>query len=501
MTGDVDLDYISSYVKCKPYKSPPSKIENIREALELWLPPVIPKEVVEDFIQFFTLKITGRVDELEAHRDPLFTGFKIKFGLGGYRGIADFIFWDEKLEGQLLEQLLPLLHKVSRLSKKPLTTEQFVSLVTDLCYWVNLPLTPLDVNIITTIHKMPFMTVPSLARLLHASYKRVHSRWSRLKRLDILRITALPNYRSIGLRPVIVELHNTRNIIVSPYILSKLSLTGSEDSTLYVMVIPEERLGCLIKALDREMRGVYSLHLAENRGHTISFTYYRFDDHAWDINWRKLFLGVHLLYKEIEERERPKKEREEEYRPYVPDKHDTKLIPALMSDATMKLELLSQKVGLSLSQVSRRRSRLINTGVLRLETVLRRVGLIEEIVLKIDEQDTKMIGLIKEFPQAWVTRLTDVKTGKRQFLVYTTLPAGSFVRIRHYITRYVPTRVDVFISGPESGGWPLSFENYDVEKGCWIWQEPEVVKPGTEKVLTLNSFESRRDYEKQAIIS
>jgi len=497
--SDIDVKYISKCVKCKPYHPVPPNLKEttLGKLLELWLPPIIPIGVREDLLKFFNFKITGRIDELRAYREQPFDTFKVKFGLGGYRGIADFVFWDENLEGHLLERLLPLLHTISGFSKKPLTTEQFVALATDLCRWANLPLTPLDVRIITTIHRIPSMTVPSLARLLHVSYKRVHSRWSRLRRLNILRITALPNYRSIGLQPVIVELHNTRNTIVSPYVLSKFTLTGGDNSTLHVMAIPEERLGSLIKSLDREVGSTYSLYLAENKGHTISFAYYHFDRHVWDINWRKLFLGAHLLYDGTKAVswagiERWKHERT---RPYVPDKQDVKIIPALMSDANMKLEALSRKVGLSISQVSRRKARLIDTGVLRLETVLRRVGLIEEVVLKIDEQDPRILGIVRELPQTWVILLTDVRSRKRRFLVYTTLPAGSFVKMRHYMAQYLPSRIEVLISGPESGGWPLSFENYDVEEGRWIWREPVVVKHA-EKVLALNRSESLEHYDK-----
>jgi hypothetical protein len=145
-----------------------------------------------------------------------------------------------------------------------------------------------------------------------------------------------------------------------------------------------------------------------------------------------------------------------------------------MSDARAKLEILASQLGMSLSQISRRKTRLAQLGGIRLETVMRRVGLIEDVVLLVDEENPQLLGVVRELPQTWVTQLTEIRTGKRRSLIYSTLPAGSFVMMRYYLLQYFPNNPDILICDPESGGWPLSFDNYDVDEGRWVWQEPIV---------------------------
>jgi hypothetical protein len=45
----------------------------------------------------------------------------------------------------------------------------------------------------------------------------------------------------------------------------------------------------------------------------------------------------------------------------------------------------------------------------------------------------------------------------------------------------------VFLSETESGGWPLSFRTYDVERGCWNWSDPLLTDERTENVLPLKN--------------
>lgn len=471
----LDIDSITKYVKCEPYHPKPSEIHSLTNLLNLWLPPILPKVVREDFLEFFSKKIAGQLDWLRCCIDTSFTSYKVPFGIGGYRGIADFIFWDDSLNGRFLERVIPLLHSIANCSNNILTVEQFVSIATDICQWANFPLTPLDIGILTTVKRMPAITIPSLARLLHAPYRKTRTRWKRLRQLNVLRITAIPNYRSIGLQPVVVELRDTRREITSPYIISKLRLTGRSKLILYVMAVPEGKLHMLERSLERQVGTTYSIYFVKSRGHSISFVHYQ--SKKWVIDWRKLFLGAHLLHSECEiDTESVYDQKQSPFRPYVLDERDKQLIPLLMSDARVKLELLASRLGMSLSQISRRKTKLTQLGAIRLETVMRRVGLIEDVVLRVDEENPRLLGIVRELPQTWVTQLTEIRTGKSRSLIYSTLPAGSFVMMRYYLLQYFQNKPDIHICDPESGGWPLSFENYDIDEGRWVWQEPVVTE-------------------------
>jgi DNA-binding Lrp family transcriptional regulator len=471
----LDIESITKYVKCEPCKPEPNEVRSLTNLLDLWLPPILPKVVKEDFLEFFSKKITGQLEWLRCSIDDSFTSYKVPFRIGGYRGIADFIFWDDSLSGHFLERVLPLLHSIASCSNNTLTVEQFVALVTDVCQWANFPLTPLDIGIITTVKRMPAITIPSLARLLHAPYRKTRTRWKRLRQLNIFRITAIPNYRSLGLQPVVVELRDTRKTITSPYLISKLKLTGRNKLTLYVMAVPEGKLSKLRQSLERQLGTTCTTYLVRSRGHFISFTHYK--PRKWNIDWRKLFLGAHLLHSDYEiDAESAYDQIQSPVRPYVLDERDKQLIPLLMSDARAKLEQLASRLGMSLSQISRRKSKLTQLGAIRLETVMRRVGLIEDVVLRVEEENQRLLGIVKELPQTWVTQLTELRTGKRQSLIYSTLPAGSFVMMRYYLLRYLQSKPEILICDPESGGWPLSFENYDVEQGRWVWQEPIITE-------------------------
>lgn len=485
----LDIESITKYVKCEPYKPETGEVHSLTSLLDLWLPPILPEIVKEDFLEFFSKKIAGQLDWLRCCIDTSFTSYKVPFGIGGYRGIADFIFWDDNLSGRFLERVLPLLHSIANCSNNILTVEQFVSIATDICQWAYFPLTPLDIGIITTIKRLPSITVPSLARLLHTPYRKTRTRWKRLKQLNIFRTTAIPNYRSIGLQPVVVELRDTRREITSPYVISKLRLTGKSKLSLYVMAVPEGKMHMLERSLEHQVGTTCTIHLVESRGHSISFTHYK--SKKWIIDWRKLFLGAHLLHSEYEaDAESMYDQKQSPFRPYVLDEKDKQLIPLLMSDARTKLELLASRLSMSLSQISRRKTKLTQLGAIRLGTVMRRVGLIEDVVLSVDEEDPRLLGIVKELPQTWVTQLTETRTGNRRSLIYSTLPAGSFVMMRYYLLQYFQSNPDIHICDPESGGWPLSFENYDIDQGRWIWQEPVVTEEANNSLQLRGALKS-----------
>ena len=102
------------------------------------------------------------------------------------------------------------------------------------------------------------------------------------------------------------------------------------------------------------------------------------------------------------------------------------------------------------------------------------------------DTDPRLLGIVEELPQAWIRQLTEYHSGEKELFIYTTLPPGSFAQIRYYLSKYLPTKSDVYISGPENGGWPLTFEAYDSEKGCWNWKDPSVVESSR-----ITSFEAR----------
>jgi hypothetical protein len=292
-----------------------------------------------------------------------------------------------------------------------------------------------------------------------------------------------------------LELRDVKRSLCSPYLLSKIRLTGEGNQVLYAMVIPEEQLGTFTRWVERNLGTAHALYLAESRGRTISFTHYQFDKSRWEIDWRKLFMGVHLLHKEAGMEGQPDfyEQDSSPCRPYVLDEKDTRLIPVLMSDAHLKLEVLANQLSMSLSQVSRRKDKLTSLGILRHEPIIRRVGLVEEIVIKVDEEDPRLLGIVRELPQSWTTHLVELKTAKKQILVYATLPAGSFAIIRYYQRRYLKARAEVFLSETESGGWPLSFRAYDVKRGCWIWSDPALTDESPENVLPINDLQKPRE--------
>lgn len=486
----VDVESIMENVKCQPYKAlPNSNDHSLTEVLNLWLPPILPEIIREDFLEFFANKVSGRLGWLRSCIDSSFTNFRVEFDIGGYRGLADFVLWDDNLEGHFLERMVPLLQAIAKSSDTTLTLEQFVALATDLCQWASFPLAPQDVSIITAVDQLPEITVPVLSRLLHTSYKKTHSRWKRLTQLNILRVTMIPNYRSIGLQPVMLELRDFKRGLSSPYLLSKIRLTGDGNQVFYTMVIPEEQLGAFTRWVERNLGTAHSLYLAESRGRTIAFTHYQFDRSRWEIDWRKLFIAAHLLHAEVATDAQPDFYEQDGCRPYVLDEKDTRLIPVLMSDAHLKLEALANRLSMSLSQVSRRKYKLTSLGILRPEPIIRRVGLVEEIAMRVDQEDPRLLGIVRELPQTWTTHLVELKTGKKQILVYATLPAGSFAIIRYYQRRYLPAKADISLSEAESGGWPLSFRTYDVERGCWNWSDPLLTDERPENVLPLKDLQ------------
>jgi hypothetical protein len=107
---------------------------------------------------------------------------------------------------------------------------------------------------------------------------------------------------------------------------------------------------------------------------------------------------------------------------------------------------------------------------------VRRIGLLEDVIIRVRNNDARLLGIVNELPQAWIRQLTEYHTGEKELFIYATLPAGSFALIRYYLSKYLHTKSDVFISGPENGGWPLTFETFDSEKSRWIWKDPIVVE-------------------------
>lgn len=485
----LNFDLVVNKLKCKPWrKISNTAIHTPEEILEHWLPPIIPKLVRDDFQEFFTSKLSGKLGWLRSKVNSSFTQFKVAFDPGGYRGLPDFIEWDGKLDGQFLERILPLLQSIAECTNTPLSVEQFWILATELCKFTAFPLSSLDISIINTFSKMPMITIPALARLLRVSYKKARTRWNRLRRLNICRIPAQVNYRSLGLVPLFIEFHDTTTAIKSPYLLSYIELTGNLRRSLFFMAVPEERINQLQRFLDLHFETTYTLYLVEDLGQVIEFTHYQIDEEKWHIDWRKLFIGAHLLHESDTDQGLEYRDQNEQ-KPhclYIPDSRDKKLIPLLASDARMKLEKLATIAGMSVSQASRRKSRLIDLDVLQPKPLIRRIGLLEDVIIRMKESDVKLLGIVKELPQAWIRQLTEYHTGEKELFVYTTLPPGSFVLIRYYLSKYLHSRSDVYISGPENGGWPLTFNHYDSEKGCWNWIEPIVFESAR-----ITAFEKR----------
>jgi len=475
----LDLDLVAKHLNCKPWrKLSDNTILSASQILNHWLPPILPNPVREDFLEFFKNKLSGKLGWLRSCVDSSFTKFKVKFGPGGYRGLPDFLDWDSKLDGQFLEQMLPLLQSIAECTKTPITTAQFFMLATELCKFSNFPLSSLDVCIIKTFSQMPTITVPALARLLGNSYKKVRNRWKRLQRLGICRIQAKVNYQILGLVPVIIELHDLKSAIRSPYLVSRLELSGDLKCRFFMMAVPEEKLSTLSHFLDSHFGTTHTLYVVKDMGQIVEFTHYQISKENWNIDWKKLLISVHLLHNDWVDQDTSYYDNDEgqTLRLYLPDDKDKRLIPVLMSDARVKLEKLAQIAGMSIAQASRRKSKLIDLGVLNLEPLIRRVGLIEDIVIRIKKRDARIHGLVKELPQAWIRQLTEFRSGTKEILVYATLPAGSFALMRYYLSRYLQTESDIYISSPASGGWPLSFEPFDVRTGHWMWQDPVIVE-------------------------
>ncbi len=471
-------DLVAKHLKCMPWREISNRsISSTNQLLDHWLPPILPDIVKEDFFEFVVNKILGKLGWLRSSVDSSFTRFKVKFEPGGYRGLSDFIEWNDKLDDQFLEQMIPLLQSIAKCTNSQLTVEQFYMLATELCKFTNFPLTSLDISIIKTFSQMPMITIPALARLLGISYKKARSRWSRLRRLNICNIQSKINYQIVGLIPVFIELFDLNSAIRSPYLLSRIELLGNSKRVIYFMVVPEEELGTLSKFLDSHFGTTHTLYTVEDLGQTVEFTHYQTKAGNWNIDWRKLFLGAHLLHNYTECDLLSSDEVEPQpTRLYLPDEKDKKLIPVLLSDALIRLEKLAQISKMSISQASRRKTKLLELGVLRLEPLIRRVGLIEDVIIRVKEKDARILGIIDELPQAWIRQLTEYHTGNKELFLYATLPAGSFALMRYYLNKYLQTESDVSISGPENGGWPLTFEAFDTEKGNWIWQEPIIVQ-------------------------
>ncbi len=484
----LNLDLVAKHLRCKPWReisdaanTTPSQI------LDYWLPPILPKIVRDDFEEFFTSKLSGKLGWLRSCIDSSFSKFKVTFEPGGYRGLPDFVEWDGKLDGQFLERMLPLLHSVAECTTTPLSVEQFWILATELCKFTIFPVSPLDISIIKAFCKMPMITIPVLARLLGISYKKIRNRWNRLRRLNICRIPAQVNYRSLGLVPVFIELHDTKTSIKSSYILSYIELAGNVRRALYLMAVPEEQLSQLPNFLDLHFDTTHTLYLFEDMGQIVEFTHYQTNKHRWDIDWRKLFIGAHLLHDSyFDQPLEVRNDEQQHHRLYIPDNKDKQLIPLLASDARMKLEKLASIAEMSISQTSRRRSRLFELEVLQPKPLIRRIGLLEDVIIRMKENDARLLGIVNELPQAWIRQLIEYHTGEKELFIYATLPPGSFSLIRYYLSKYLHTKSDVYISGPENGGWPLTFETYDSEKGCWNWKEPLV-----EEYSRITAFEPR----------
>ena len=474
----LDLDLVAKHFKCKPWREISNKaIITPEKILEHWLPPIVPKIIREDFQEFLTGKLSGQLGWLRSCIDSSFTKFKVAFEPGGYRGLPDFIEWDGKLDGQFLERMLPLLHSIAECTTNSLSVEQFWTLATELCKFTSFPLSALDITIINTFNRMPMITIPALARLLGVSYKKTRSRWNRLRRLNICRIPAKVNYQSLGLIPVFIELHDTSSSITSPYILSYIELAGNLRRSLYLMVVPEDHLTQLPSFLKLHFGNTHTLYLVEDIDQAVEFTHYHINEARWHIDWRKLFIGAHLLHN-TEPTQHPNIRKEAEtpsQRLYIPDNRDKRLIPLLASDARIKLEKLATFAGMSVSQASRRKSKLLDLGVLHPKPLIRRLGLLEDVIIRMKDNDPRLLGIVKELPQAWIRQFTEYHSGEKELFIYTTLPPGSFAQLRYYLSKYLPTQADVYISGPENGGWPLTFDTYDSETGCWNWEEPEVI--------------------------
>ncbi|MFX1405166.1 MAG: AsnC family transcriptional regulator [Promethearchaeota archaeon] len=475
----LNLDFVAKHLKCKPWREiSDAPITSPDQILDHWIPPILPEMVREDFQVFFDNKLSGKIDWLRSCMDSSFTKFKVRFEPGGYRGVADFIEWDGKLDGQFLDRIIVLLQSIAKCTAAPLSVEQFWNLATELCKFTVFPLSSLDIHIIKAFSNMPMITIPALARLLGSSYKKTRSRWNRLRRLNICRILAQVNYQSLGLVPVFIELHDTNASIQSPYMLSYIELAGNVRRTLYFMAVPKERLTQLSGFLRSNFGTTYTLFLVEDVGRTVEFTHYKIDQKRWTINWQKLFIGAHLLHNRclnlqptVHDDTRPRT-----HRYYVPDSKDKRLIPLLAPDARIKLEKLAAIAGMSISQVSRRRSKLIELGVIQPTPLIRRIGLLEDVIIRVKENDERLLGIVNELPQAWIRQLTKYQTHENEFFVYTTLPPGSFSLIRYYLSKYIHTPSDVFITGPENGGWPLTFETFDLESCSWTWRDPIVVE-------------------------
>ncbi len=486
---------VTKHLKCQPWREvSKTAINTPSQILDYWLPPIIPKIVRDDFEEFFASKVSGKLGWLRNCVDSSFSKFKVAFEPGGYRGLPDFIEWDQKLDGQFVEHILPLLQSIAECTSTSLSVEQFWTLATELCKFTIFPLSPLDISIIKAFSKMPMITIPALARLLGISYKKIRSRWNRLRRLNICRIPAQVNYRSLGLIPVIIELHDLTTSIKSPYILSYIELAGNVRRALYFMAVPEEHLSQLPGFLDSHFGTTHTLYLIEDIGQTIEFTHYQTKKKQWNIDWRKLFIGAHLLhnYDFDQQLEFRNDDGQQLHRLYTPDKRDKRLIPLLATDARMKLEKLASFAGMSVSQASRRKSRLIELEVLQPKPLVRRIGLLEDVIIRMKDNDSRLLGIVNELPQAWIRQLTEYHTGEKELLIYATLPPGSFALIRYYLSKYLQTKSDVYISGPENGGWPLAFENYDSEKECWNWKEPVV-----EEGFRITAFETRKKQRKE----
>ncbi|MFX0169310.1 MAG: hypothetical protein ACFE89_08165 [Candidatus Hodarchaeota archaeon] len=495
----LNLDLAFKHLKCKPWQDiPDSAISTPDRILDHWLPPILPQVIRADFLEFFQNKLAGRLDWLRSCLDTSFTEFKVPFafGPGGYRGLPDFLDWDGKLDGRFLERIVPLLQSVAQCTTTPLTVEQFWILATELCKFSSFRLTALDIGIIQTLSQMPTMTIPEVSRLLRVGEKKIRRRWKRLQRLNICKIIAKVHYPSLGLVPVFVEFYDTKSSIRSPYLLSRIELSGNSRSTLYFMVVPEDHLGSCSKTLKTRLGTAHTLYLAKDLGKTVGFTHYKVKPGRWNIDWRKLFLGAHLFHTgrtssgSFAKREEPK----QPSRLYIPDQKDKQIIPILMSDARVKLEKLAKSARISVAQASRRKSKLIELGVIQLHPMLRRVGLIEDVFIRISEHDARLVGIIDELPQAWTRQLTDYHSGRKEILLYATLPAGSYALMRYYLAKYLHTQADISLAGPEIGGWPLSFDTFDFERSCWTWHEPTIVQ---EEGFTAFDVKTKESWQEQ----
>jgi len=475
------LDLAFKHLKCKPWREVPgSPISTPEQIFDHWLPPILPPVIREDFLEFFQNKLAGRLNWLHSCLDPSFTEFKVVFdwGPGGYRGLPDFVDWDGQLDGQFLDHIIPLLQSIAKCTTTPLSVKQFWILATELCKFSSFQLKSLDIRIIQTLSQMPTMTIPEVSRLLHVGEKKIRRRWKRLQRLNICKIIASIHYPSLGLIPVFVELFDTKSLIRSPYLISRIELSGNARSVLNFMVIPEEHLGSFAKTLNAHFGTAHSLFLARDLGKTMAFSHYQANAGGWNIDWRKLFIGAHLFHTTSPDSKSCPITNEPQPLPrlYIPDLKDKQIIPILRVDARVKLEKLAKSARISVAQASRRKTRLMELGVIQLHPTLRRVGLIEDVFIRIGERDKRLMGIIDELPQAWIRELTGYHTGQKETLLYATLPAGSYALMRYYLAKYLHIQAKISLAGPEIGGWPLSFDSFDFERGRWMWHEPTIVQ-------------------------